>query len=122
MPKFSDEWVVDKTLFDFVSGGSSSGCCGRGFFIPDGIEGMINAISDLETDAANAEVKDSEQPPRPPDMRERVWSDRVRLRVKMKTEMNVYAIFWSHQQWRGIETRRVESSSRRGAIGIDPIG
>lgn len=86
--------MVDKTLFDFVSGGSC-GCCGRGFFLPDGIEGMINAISDLETDAANAEIKASEQSPWPPDMREQVWSDRVRLRVKMKKEMSVHATFWS---------------------------
>lgn len=93
MPKFADQWVVDKTLFDFVSGGSC-GCCGRGFFLPDGIEGMINAISDLETDAANAEIRASEQSPWPPDMREQVWSDRVRLRVKMKKEMGIYSTFW----------------------------
>lgn len=56
---------------------------------------MINAISDLETDAANAEIKASEQSPWPPDMREQVWSDRVRLRVKMKKEMGIYSSFWS---------------------------
>lgn len=93
MPKFSDQWVVDRTLFDFVSGGSCA-CCGRGFFLPDGIEGMINAISDLETDAANAEIKAVETSPWPSDMREQVWSDRVRLRVKMKKEMRTYDSFW----------------------------
>ena len=94
MPKFSDQWVVDRTLFEFVSGGSCA-CCGRGFFLPDGVEGMINAISDLETDAAKAEIKAAEQSPWPSEMREQVWSDRVRLRHKMKKEMSQYQEFWT---------------------------
>mmetsp|Transcript_8853 Transcript_8853/g.14730 ORF Transcript_8853/g.14730 Transcript_8853/m.14730 type:complete len:286 (-) Transcript_8853:86-943(-) len=93
MPKYSDEWVVDKTLFEYVNGGSC-GCCGRGFFLPDGVDGMIQAMSDLETDAANAEIKASAQSPWPVEMREQVWSDRVRLRHKMKKEMGTYEQFW----------------------------
>lgn len=93
MPRYSDEWVVDKTLFEYVNGGSC-GCCGRGFFLPDGVDGMIKAMSDLETDAANAEIKASAQSPWPVEMREQVWSDRVRLRHKMKKEMGTYEQFW----------------------------
>ena len=55
---------------------------------------MINAISDLETDAANAEIKAVATSPWPSDMREQVWSDRVRLRVKMKKEMSTHDSFW----------------------------
>jgi hypothetical protein len=97
MPKFLDQWVVDRTLFEYVSGGSCA-CCGRGFFLPDGVEGMIRGISDLETDAANAEIKAAEQSPWPSEMREQVWSDRVRLRYKLKQEMVKYAKFWLEQK------------------------
>lgn len=94
MPKFTDKWVVDKTLFEFVNGGSCA-CCGRGFFLPDGVEGLINAVSDLETDAAQNEIK--AQSPWPPEMKEQVWSDRVRLRHKMKQEMKEYQEFFENQ-------------------------
>jgi hypothetical protein len=93
MPRYSDEWVVDKTLFQYVNGGSCA-CCGRGFFLPDGVDGMIKAMSDLETDAANEEIRAAAQSPWPTEMREQVWSDRVRLRHKMKKEMGTYQAFW----------------------------
>mmetsp|Transcript_38045 Transcript_38045/g.53606 ORF Transcript_38045/g.53606 Transcript_38045/m.53606 type:complete len:280 (-) Transcript_38045:27-866(-) len=96
MPKFSDKWVVDRTLFEFVNGGSCA-CCGFPHLFPDGVAGMINAISDLETDAAQAEIKAAEKSPWPPEMREQVWSDRVRLRHKLKKEMAVYKQFWDDE-------------------------
>jgi hypothetical protein len=57
---------------------------------------MIQAMSDLETDAAQAEIKANQTSPWPPAMREQVWSDRIRLRHKMKQELKYYQTFWSH--------------------------
>lgn len=56
---------------------------------------MIMAMSDLETDAANAEVSALQQSPWPPNMRDQVWGDRLKLRHLMKKEMTAkYAPFW----------------------------
>lgn len=90
MPRFTDEWVVDRTVFEFVNGGSCA-CCGFSHFFPS-VESMITSISDLETDAAQAEI--SAYSPWPPEMREQVWADRIRLRQKMRKEMDVYREFW----------------------------
>jgi hypothetical protein len=90
MPRFTDKWVVDRTVFEFVNGGSCA-CCGFSHFFPN-VESMITAISDLETDAAQAEI--IAHSPWPPEMREQVWADRVRLRQRMKQEMHVYSTFW----------------------------
>mmetsp|Transcript_15097 Transcript_15097/g.20561 ORF Transcript_15097/g.20561 Transcript_15097/m.20561 type:complete len:313 (-) Transcript_15097:286-1224(-) len=93
MPRFSDGWVVDRTMFDYVQGGSCS-CCGFShLFNPDGLKGLINAVSDLETDAANDEYDAALKSPWPPDMRDQIWADRVRLRHKMKKEMKNYSQF-----------------------------
>lgn len=93
MPRFSDRWVIDRTFFEFVNGGSCS-CCGFPHFFPNGVEGMIQAISDFETDAAQAAIRAEQNSPWPPDMREQVWGDRVRLRHKLKKEMKTYKDFW----------------------------
>lgn len=93
MPRFSDQWVVDRTMFDYVQGGSCA-CCGfPHIFAPGGIEGMINAMSDLETDAAEKELKAAKQSPWPDDLRDQIWSDRLLLRFKMKKEMRTYREF-----------------------------
>mmetsp|Transcript_16902 Transcript_16902/g.25571 ORF Transcript_16902/g.25571 Transcript_16902/m.25571 type:complete len:291 (-) Transcript_16902:432-1304(-) len=113
MPKFSDQWVIDRTLFEYVNGGSCA-CCGGALFMPGGLDGMIKSVSDLETDAANAEIKAMAKSPWPPEMREEVWSDRVRIRVKMKKEMGRYKEFWAEHgedftQWckTGIEPKKL---------------
>jgi len=94
MPRFTDEWVVDRTLFEFVNGGSCA-CCGfNHLFMPNGVAGMIHSISDLETDAAETEVYALQNSPWPPEMREQVWADRVRLRLKLKQSMSDYSDFW----------------------------
>ena len=95
MPRFTDEWVVDRTLFEFVNGGSCA-CCGffNHLFLPNGIEGMITAMSDLETDAAQQEVKALKTCPWPPEMRTQVWADRLRLRQKLKSNRKDYSDFW----------------------------
>lgn len=85
MPRFSDAWIVDKTMFEFAMGGQCA-CCGLAF-MPGGTAGAINAMSDLETDAANNEIAALENSPWPVDMRNQVWADRLKLRMKLKKEM-----------------------------------
>ncbi|KAL3817652.1 hypothetical protein ACHAXA_001997 [Cyclostephanos tholiformis] len=93
MPRFSDKWVIDKCMFDYVNGGDCA-CCGfPHLFAPGGIEGLINAMSDLETDDATREIKAANVSPWPPDMRDQIWSDRLLLRFKMKKEMRGYRDF-----------------------------
>lgn len=65
---------------------------------------MINSISDMETDAANKEIQALENSPWPPEMRELVWADRVRLRHKLKKSMKEYHEFYEKhgeefQEW-----------------------
>ena len=54
MPRYKDEWVIDRVMFDFVSGGSCA-CCGFQHFLPNGTADLVDAISDLDTDQANQE-------------------------------------------------------------------
>jgi hypothetical protein len=103
MPRFGDRWVVDRTLFDFVNGGSCA-CCGFNHFLPGGTKDMIMSMSDLETDAANAEVSALQTSPWPANMRDQVWGDRLKLRHLMKKEMGRHAAFWNEhatelQEW-----------------------
>jgi len=92
--KFKDEWVVDRTMFEFVNGGSCA-CCGMSqLFLPDGLKGVINSISDIETDAASAELAAAEKSPWPPELREEVWVNRFRLRFEMKKGMKRYKEFF----------------------------
>jgi hypothetical protein len=93
MPRFGDRWVVDRTVFDFVNGGSCA-CCGFNHFLPGGTKDLIHAMSDLETDAANAEVSALATSPWPDNMRDQVWGDRLKLRHLMKKEMAHYREFW----------------------------
>jgi len=94
MPRFSDQWVLDRVLFDYVSGGSCA-CCGFQHFLPgSGTADLIGAVTDLETDQANAEVAALQFHPWPESLRDQVWAERVKLRQKMKREMAVYADFW----------------------------
>lgn len=93
MPRFGDRWVVDKTMFEYSMGGACA-CCGFNHFLPGGAKGAIEAMSDLETDAANAEKSALEKSPWPPDMRDAVWGDRLKLRYFMKKEMEHHSQFW----------------------------
>lgn len=52
---------------------------------------MIDACTDIETDAAENEL--NAPSPWPPQIREQVWGDRVRLRLKMKQQMKTYGTF-----------------------------
>ena len=102
MPRFSDQWLIDRTLFDYVQGGSCA-CCSFAF-LPNGTAGMIQSMSEFETDAANAEVSALDKLPWPPEMKDQVWMERVRLRQFLKSSMPTYRIFWkehgeSYQNW-----------------------
>ena len=84
MGRFSDDWVVDRSMFEYVNGGSCQ-CCG---FSHMGMNMMqfMQACSDLETDDGKKEV----DTPWPPFMREEIWADRVKLRKGMKNEMSSF--------------------------------
>ncbi|KAL7542748.1 hypothetical protein ACHAXR_012052 [Thalassiosira sp. AJA248-18] len=119
MPRFTDSWVLDKTMFDYVQGGSCA-CCGfPHIFAPGGLEGMINSMSDLETDTAANEINAAKASPWPPEMRDQIWSDRLLLRFKMKKEMKIYRAFLEKVvQDNGDVDSSVEKNNIRDAIPI----
>ena len=93
MSRFSDNWLLDKVMFDYVQGGSCA-CCGfPHLFAPGGLEGLIHAMSDLETDSKTHEINAAKLSPWPTDMRDQIWGDRLLLRFKMKKEMKDYRGF-----------------------------
>ncbi|KAL3757212.1 hypothetical protein ACHAWU_003874 [Discostella pseudostelligera] len=113
MPRFSDSWVVDKVMYTYISnnGSASCLCCGANgtsgtigggighqpFLFSDGsgFEGVVNAMSDLETqDEVDNEIQAANASPWPPELRDRIWCDRLALRFKMKREMKVYRAFF----------------------------
>lgn len=93
MPRYRDEWVIDRVLFDFVSGGSCA-CCGFQHFLPNGTADLVDAVSDLDTDAADAEKAALAQHPWPAEVRDQVWADRVRLRQYLKKDRGRFSEFW----------------------------
>jgi len=92
MPRYSDQWLIDKTLFDYVQGGSCT-CCSFNF-LPNGTKGLIESLSELETDAKQQEVNAFDILPWPPTMKDEIWMERVRLRQFCKQQMKDYNIFW----------------------------
>ena len=98
MPRFSDEWVVDRVLFDYVSGGSCA-CCGlsHSLFLPNGTNDLITSMTDMETDQMNSEIDilNNNHHPWPKPLRDQIWSDRVKLKQKLKSSIQVYTQFWS---------------------------
>ena len=100
MTRFSDEWVVDRSVFEYMQDGSCQCCGAPQLFNVDGIKGLIEECTDLETDAATAELNAS---PWPPKMREEVWADRVKLRLRMKREMKRYKEFFRTYDVRDVQ-------------------
>jgi hypothetical protein len=94
MPRFSDEWVIDRVLIESVLGGSCN-CCGIQMFLPGGTADLIAAVSDIDTDQVSREVLALQNHPWPVDLRDQVWADRVRLRQYLKKSMNNYKSFWT---------------------------
>ncbi|CAM9476639.1 unnamed protein product, partial [Pylaiella littoralis] len=98
--QFTDAWIVDRALFEHLSGGACS-CCGitrqeRG--------ALMQGCSDIETDDGRQEGKS----PWPAAMSDAVWTARVKLRAIMKEDMPQYNEFWEkHAQgfstwWKGL--------------------
>lgn len=109
MPRFSDQWLIDRTLFDYVQGGSCA-CCAFNF-LPNGTAGLIESMSEFETDAANAEVRALDKLPWPADMKDQVWMERVRLRQYCKRTMKTYRHFWdkhgdAYSEWFLTQTKQ----------------
>ena len=103
MPRYSDEWLIDKTMFDYVQGGSCA-CCSGFLFMPGGTPELIRSMSEFETDAANDEVSALDKLPWPQEMKDEVWKERVRLRQYCKKNMKIYKSFWEdygdrYQAW-----------------------
>mmetsp|Transcript_9510 Transcript_9510/g.23084 ORF Transcript_9510/g.23084 Transcript_9510/m.23084 type:complete len:280 (+) Transcript_9510:304-1143(+) len=103
MPRYSDEWLIDKTMFDYVQGGSCA-CCSGFLFMPGGTPELIRSMSEFETDAANAEISALDRLPWPQEMKDEVWKERVRLRQYCKQNMTNYKSFWDehgdeYQSW-----------------------
>ena len=84
MVQFGDDWVVDRSMFDYLNGGSCS-CCGLSHASMNMME-FMQACSDLETDDGKKEVRS----PWPVVMRDEIWSGRVKIRKMMKDEMETY--------------------------------
>jgi hypothetical protein len=94
MPRFTDEWVIDRVLFDYVAGGSCA-CCGLQHFLPNNTTAdLIQCMSDLETDQAQQEVAALAFHPWPVELRDQIWADRVRLRQRLKRNAHVHVDFW----------------------------
>ena len=110
MPRFRDEWVIDRVMFDYISGGSCA-CCGFShLFLPNGTADLVDAVSDLDTDQANQEKAALAAHPWPADVRDQVWADRVRLRQKLKKERKQYAAFWETHGTNFIEWMQQETT------------
>jgi hypothetical protein len=94
MPQFTDEWLIDKVLFDYSMGGNCA-CCGLMQFLPNGTADLISAVSDIDTDQVSKEVAALQNNPWPVELRDQVWADRVRLRQYLKKSMAYHKSFWT---------------------------
>jgi len=110
MGRFSDAWLIDKTMFEYAMGGACA-CCSFNF-LPNGAAGLIQSMSEFETDQQNAEIQALDKLPWPPEMRDQVWVERVRLRQKLKKEMGGFKSFWDkHGEQYGAWLEKQASSS-----------
>jgi hypothetical protein len=120
MPRYRDDWLIDRVMFDYLSGGSSCSCCGlnhaMNLFLPNGTADLVGAVSDLETDQAQKEISaiHSSRNPWPRELQDQVWADRVRLRQHMKRDMSAYRTFWDEY---GEACREWAANAARGGFG-----
>lgn len=63
--------------------------------MPNGTKGLIEGMSELETDAQHQELSALDRLPWPTDMKDQVWMERVRLRQYCKRQMATYMTFWN---------------------------
>ena len=74
MQRFRDEWVFDKTMFDYTTRSGGCSCC----TMQHVDRSLIGQCSDMDTAEAVAE---DEENPWPEEIKYAVWADRVSLRV-----------------------------------------
>lgn len=101
MPRFSDTWVLDKTMFIYLQGGTACICCAPqplSLFAPekDPVETMIRSLSDLNAGEVEREICALKTSPWDEEMRDQVWGDRGLLRYRMKKEMRGYKQFFEN--------------------------
>jgi hypothetical protein len=96
MPRFTDDWVVDRTMFEYGTGGGNCACCSFNstLFLPNGVHDMIASMSELETEAQEKEREALETSPWPLQMRNEIWGNRVKLRLLLKKSMHVHREVW----------------------------
>jgi hypothetical protein len=96
MPRYRDDWIIDRVMFDYVSGGSCN-CCGIQYnrFLFHTTPDLIATVSDLDTDQMTTEIASLNTHPWPVELRDQVWSDRVKIRQKCKLSMKTYRAFWT---------------------------
>ncbi|KAG3217101.1 hypothetical protein PC129_g12050 [Phytophthora cactorum] len=87
MRKYEDTWVVDRTMFEYVNQGGCS-CCGVTHTIMN-LADFASKCSDWETDDENKE----QFSPWPMFIHEEILTERARLRMAMKADMNKYRGF-----------------------------
>ncbi|KAL3787635.1 hypothetical protein HJC23_011783 [Cyclotella cryptica] len=98
MPRFTDNWVLEKIMFIYLEGGSACFCCTpvpTSLFSPekDPVESMIRSMSDLHPDEVECEIRALATSPWDEEMKDQVWGDRGMLRFRMKREMGGYRRF-----------------------------
>ncbi|OQS07202.1 hypothetical protein THRCLA_00799 [Thraustotheca clavata] len=86
---YLDAWVVDKTMFDYVSQGGCS-CCGIASSMLD-FATLAEECSDWETDDEEREMFS----PWPTFLHEDVQTQRGKIRIRLKQQLQQYAAFWT---------------------------
>ena len=111
MPRFTDSWVLNNTMFIYLQGGGACICCAPQplLFSPEKepVDGMIRAIDDLNDDEKAHEIAVVKVSPWDEEMRGQVWGDRGLLRWRMRKEMGGY--------------RKMLEGLREGAGGTDDV-
>jgi hypothetical protein len=87
MQRYRDEWVFDKTMFDYTTQSGGCSCCN----LQHVDRSLIGQCSDMDTAEA---VAQDEENPWPEEIKYAVWADRVSLRKQLKADRARYAQFW----------------------------
>lgn len=98
MPRFTDTWVLNNTMYIYLQGGGACFCCPPQLFSafsPDKepVEALIRSLEDLNERDKERELRALKDVPWDDDMKGQVWGDRGLLRWKMKKEMAGYQAF-----------------------------
>ena len=99
MPRFTDSWVVNNTMFIYLQEGVACICCAPqsfNLFSPEKepIEAMIRSLDDFTDDEKEAEIRAMKTSPWDEDMTRQIWGDRGLLRWRMKKEIGRYRSFF----------------------------